>query len=131
MAINIRFPLVDDKAKNIFFQQNDITKDALTSNLLLLLLTNKGERYYQPNYGTNLLKFVFEPKDNVTESDIENDIKNTVKEFIPQLSIRNVRFFDEVDDEGNPVGENQLSVVIDFTFSEDVFSENDTLTLTF
>lgn len=131
MAINIRFPLVDDKAKNILFQQNDITKDALTSNLLLLLLTNKGERYYQPNYGTNLLKFVFEPKDNVTESDIENDIKNTVKEFIPQLSIRNVRFFDEVDDEGNPVGENQLSVVIDFTFSEDVFSENDTLTLTF
>lgn len=130
MAINIRFPLEDDKSKNVLFQQNDISKDALTSNLVLLLLTQKGERYYAPNYGTNLLKYIFEQKDQITQSEIEAELRTTVKEFIPQLTINRVRFFGDEDDLGNPVGDNELKIVIDFTFSEDVFSEEGTLTLT-
>ena len=129
-SINIRFPLEDDNEKNRLFQLNDVTKDALTSNLVLLLLTAKGERYYQPNYGTNLLKYVFEPKDSLTISDIEEELRLTVKEFIPQLNIDRVQFFTDVDDQGDPVGDNQINVLIDFTFSEDVFSEQGQLTLT-
>lgn len=130
MAINIRFPLQDDKSKNVLFEQNNISKDALTSNLLLLLLTQKGERYYYPNYGTNLLQYVFEQKDNLTQSEIETELRATVKEFIPQLRIDNVRFYGTTNDEDNPVGDNEINIVIDFTFTEDVFSEQGTLSIT-
>ena len=131
-SINIKFPLADDNEKNQFFQMNEVTKDALTSNLLLLLLTQKGQRYYNPNYGTNLIQYVFEPKDNLTISEVEREIKITVKEFIPELTILSVMFFsDGEDDQGDLVGDNEIRVVINFTYSEDTFSDNGRLVLNF
>jgi len=129
-SINIKFPLEDDNAKKGLFLLNEVTKDALTSNLLLLLLTNKGERYYQPDYGTNLLQYVFEPRDNFTLADIQEEIRLTVKTFIPQLDIDNLQFYTDVDDQGDRLQENQVDIVIDFTFSEETFSEQGTLRIT-
>jgi len=130
-SINITFPLVDDVDKNRAFKTNAVTKNALTSNLLLLLLTRKGERYYEPAYGTNLLQYIFEPKDNLTISEIETEIKETVKSFIPELTIRKIQFFEDVDDNNVPLQDNELRVVIDFTYSENTFSDNGRVELTF
>jgi len=131
-SINIKFPLTDDTEKNQYFQMNEVTKDALTSNLLFLLLTQKGERYYNPNFGTNLIQYVFEPKDTLTISEIEREIKITVKEFIPELTINKVSFYSEgLDDIGESVGDNEIRVVINFVYSEDTFSEAGRLTINF
>lgn len=131
-SINIKFPLEDDKEKNSFFKMNRLTKDALTSNLFLLLLTTKGERYYHPNYGTDLLKYIFEPKDNLTLTEIEREIKQTVKEFIPEVTITRINMFsDGIDDLGQPLNENEIKVVIDFIYSENTFSDTGRLELNF
>ena len=124
-SINIRFPLNDDPNKNTYFQMNQITKDAFSSDLLLLLLTERGERYYHPDYGTNLLKFIFEPNDNLTAQDIEKEIKRTVSLYLPNLTIRSVEFNRPEDNES------QLNVHIKFTYTEDAFTENGELDLNF
>ena len=129
-TINIKFPLEDDNVTNRLFKMNSVTKEALTSNLILLLLTEKGERYYEPEYGVNIRKYIFEPKDGVTESDIEEEIRQTVKLFIPQLSISKVSFFGEIDDVGDDIGDNQINILVEFKYSEDVFSETGSITLT-
>jgi phage baseplate assembly protein W len=131
VSYNIKFPLEDDVSTNRFFQMNSVTKDSYTSDLLLLLLTSKGERYYEPDYGTNLVKFIFEPKDNITLNDIERDIKETVKNYIPSLTITNILFNDLVDSEGFPINENQVNIKINFTFEEDAFSQNGELEINF
>jgi phage baseplate assembly protein W len=95
------------------------------------LLTQKGERYYEPDYGTNLLKFIFEPNDSMTEKDIEQEIINTVSLYIPALKINSVTFSTLNDEEGQPISENQLNVNIKFTYNEDVFSETGELDLKF
>jgi phage baseplate assembly protein W len=130
-SVNIRFPIQDDREKNTYFQMNQITKDAFSSDLLLLLLTERGERYYQPDYGTNLLKYLFEPNDNLTEQDVEQEIKRTVSLYIPNLTIDSVTFNRLVDDQGNQISENQLNVHIEFTYTEDAFSESGELDLNF
>jgi phage baseplate assembly protein W len=130
-TINIAFPLADDKEKNRLFELNAVSKDALTSNLLLLLLTKKGERYYLPDYGTNLEKFLFEPKDNITEDSIQEEIRETVKKYIPQLNIKGINFIGRIDEEdGSLVADNEVRVQVDFTYTEDVFSSVDRLELT-
>lgn len=128
--INISFPLQDDNEKNFLFKSNQITKDALRSNLYLLLLTDKGERYYMPDYGINLKKFFFEQKDENTLQLIQDDFKNTIKKYIPQLTVNNIQFYTLTDDTGNPIKENEVRIVVDFTYSDDVFQENDQITLT-
>lgn len=131
VSYNIKFPIEDDNIKNVFFETTTTTKKALASNLLLLLLTQKGERYYMPDYGTNLLKFIFEPNDNNTIGDIKEDLNRTVNVYIPQLNIDNVVFRRNEDIDGNPIGENELSIKINFTYKEDTFSETGEIELNF
>ena len=131
VSYNIRFPLNDDAVTNTYFLMSRATKDALSSDLLLLLLTQKGERYYEPDYGTNLLKFIFEPNDNLTANDVEQEIKKTVSLYIPALTIDNVEFNWNTDADGAPISDNQLSVKIKFTYSEDAFNEQGELDINF
>jgi phage baseplate assembly protein W len=130
-SYNITFPLNDDVATNSYFLMSKVTKDAFSSDLLLLLLTGKGERYYEPEYGTNLLKYIFEPNDGLDANDIEQEIKTTVSLYIPALTINQVIFNWNTDDNGQPISENQLNVNIKFTFSEDAFSEQGDLNISF
>ena len=92
ITYNINFPLTDDLSTNTYFLMTQVTKEAFSSDLLLLLLTKKGERYYEPDYGTNLLKYIFEPNDTLTSADVEEEIRNTVSAYIPALKINNITF---------------------------------------
>lgn len=129
-TINIKFPLTDDVEKGRLFGMTEITKDQISSKLTYLLLTNKGERYYDPNYGTNLLKYVFEPNDQVTENDIENELREDVKKYMPEVTIQRVTFSEGVNDD-NSVNENTLLVEISFVYSENEYSENGLLQFNF
>ncbi|MFA5207123.1 MAG: GPW/gp25 family protein [Candidatus Paceibacterota bacterium] len=130
-SYNITYPIRDDVSTNSYFLMSKVTKDAFSSDLLLLLLTQKGERYYEPDYGTDLLKYIFEPNDNLDANDVEQEIKRIVSAYIPALTINKVTFNWNTDDQGNTISENQLNVNIKFTFSEDAFSENGELDLNF
>ena len=129
-SFNIKFPLVDDKEINTYFKMNYLSKDVYSSDLLLLLLTEKGERYYEPDYGSNLLKFVFDPNDETTTVEIEKDIKKTVTKYIPSLNIKSVDF-KRIEDDPNIKSEHQLNVNIKFTYNENDFSENAELNINF
>ena len=63
--INIRFPFFDS-AKGFFLDLNKTDENAIKSDLMHLILTNKGERLYNPEFGTNLRRFIFEPNDGFT-----------------------------------------------------------------
>jgi len=131
ITYNIKFPLNDNLSTNTYFLMTQVTKEAFSSDLLLLLVTQKGERYYEPDYGTDLLKYIFEPNDNITATDVEAEIKNTVSKYIPNLKIDKINFNWNLDDNGQPISENQLNVTIMFTYTEDSFSEQGQLDLNF
>jgi phage baseplate assembly protein W len=131
VSYNINFPLRDDVSTNTYFLMTKVTKTAFSSDLLLLLLTQRGERYYEPDYGTNLLKFIFEPNDSLTANDIEQEIKRTVSMYIPALTINSINFNWNYDDNGQQIPDTQLNVNIKFTYAEDAFSEQGSLDLQF
>lgn len=131
ITYNIKFPLNDDFSTNTYFLMTQVTKEAFSSDLLLLLLTQKGERYYEPDFGTDLLKYIFEPNDILNATNIEEEIKNTVSAYIPNLKVNKITFNWGVDDQGNAISENQLNVNIQFTYTEDSFSEQGSIDLNF
>ena len=71
--ININFPF-KDSSKGFYLDITETSKDAIRSDLLHLLLTNKGERLYLPDFGSDLRKYIFEPNDKKTHADIKNKI---------------------------------------------------------
>jgi len=128
-TINIKFPLEDDVTLNNAFQLNTTSKNAYSSDLLLLLLTQKGERYYDIEYGTNLIRFIFEPNDTLTESYIKEEIITSVKQYIPNLTIKNIQFLTINDDPS--ISENQINVKIFFSYDEGFFTDSNEITITF
>jgi hypothetical protein len=51
------------------FTQTYTTQDQVKSNIINFILTNKGERVFNPTFGSNIRKYVFE---QVTPSSIKN-----------------------------------------------------------
>jgi phage baseplate assembly protein W len=72
------------------FNKTYSTKEQIKSNLINLLLTDKGERIMNPEFGTDLRKSLF---DNITDSSIEilkAKIKDAVNVFIPEIFLEDV-----------------------------------------
>jgi len=72
------------------FNKTYSTKEQTKSNLINLLLTDKGERIMNPEFGTDLRKSLF---DNITDSSIEilkAKIIDAVNIFIPEIFLEDV-----------------------------------------
>jgi len=116
--ININFPFRDSD-KGFFLDLNRDDANAIRADLMHLILTKKGERFYNPDFGTNLLRYLYEPNDLITHSEMKTDIKDTVKKFIPNLKV------DDVIVETSMDNEYKATVRIEYTITDEVFTESD------
>lgn len=116
--LNIQFPF-KDSPEGFFLNLNYTDSKAIVSDLMHLLLTNQGERLYNPNFGTNLRKFIFEQNDGKTRVDIKNHVQEAVKKYIPNLVINDVLV------EESELSEYLVTIKIDYTITDDVFEESD------
>lgn len=122
-SINFAFPLQDDADNNRYLKMNQLTKDAIKSDLFLLLLTNKGERWYNPNYGSDLRRFLFEPGDEISEMDIKESLRNTVESYLPNITVEGIEITEN--------NANKITLLIAFTYAENFFSFQDTISVSF
>lgn len=72
------------------------------ADLIHLLLTRKGSRYFLPDFGTRLYEFIFEQNDSVSHSQIEDDIREGVRKYIPNLDINSIEVMSAEDDPEEP-----------------------------
>jgi phage baseplate assembly protein W len=80
------------------FKSTFSTKDQIKSNLINLLLTYKGERVLNPQFGADLPRLLFEPINNDTLIKIENQIVTSVSTYIPEITITNIEITPDTDE---------------------------------
>ena len=73
-----------------FFNKTKKALEQTRSNIRNLLLTRKGERLGNPNFGSNLLSVVFEPNTSDINNKIEETIRSAMREFLPQVQIESI-----------------------------------------
>ena len=78
---------------------SDNVDEEIRTDLIHLLLTRKGTRYFLPDFGTRLLEYIFEPMDGPTFSQIESEIRESVKKYIPNLKITSIKVYDASTEE--------------------------------
>lgn len=71
------------------------TKDQIKSNLLNFLLTNKGERVFNPNFGADIRALVFDQMVNLEET--RESISDSISLYFPELQITEVSFTPNYD----------------------------------
>lgn len=62
-------------------------ESAVKSALINLMRTPIGSRPFDPEYGTNLDKFLFELADPITESLINDSLAASIKRFEPRVQL--------------------------------------------
>ena len=73
------------------------TREQTKSNLLNYLLTNKGERVFNPMFGGDLRSLLFEGIMDSTQSELLLMIQDQIGQFFPTVRIEDIKFDNDVD----------------------------------
>ena len=97
------------------FQVNPLTYDlialtnenAIARSLRNLVLTDRGERFFNNNLGSRVNSLLFESLDDITASSIRDEIENTINNYEPRVELISVNVTPDYDN-------NQLNVAIKY-----------------
>lgn len=104
----IKYPFSDESNRLTFFDMNENKIEGIKSMLLHLILTPKGQRIRNPEFGTDLIKFIFEPNNSNTWNGIKEEISRQVSFYLPEV------IFDDINIKHDTEEENSIYVEIDY-----------------
>jgi len=81
---------------DLTFNKSPVTGDvalryddqAVIRSVVNLLLTNFYERPFQPDLGSNMSSFLFEPMTPITATSMETEIRNVIENYEPRVTVQ-------------------------------------------
>lgn len=96
------------------------TEEQAISNLKNLILTRKGERLMQPEFGTTLYDSLFEQNTDTLLEIIKNDLESTINFWLPYIIINKLDVVSDIDN---------YSIKISIVFKVTQQGSNQTITV--
>ena len=106
VTYGIDFPFRDSD-KGEFVRMTKTPEKEIRANLIHLLLTKKGSRYFLPDFGTRLYEFIFDQNDVITWNLIESEIRESINKYISNLDINSINVVSADQDPDNPIYSSQ------------------------
>ena len=103
IGINVLF----NNGNNVF-NQTFTTKEQVKSNLINYILTNKGERFYDPTFGGDLRASLFDPDSNFDSITVR--LEQEIYAYVPNIVISNIGIKKYSD-------ENLVNLIIDYSIN--------------
>ena len=96
------------KDLSISFTRNKITNDLLVKKedaavkqaVVNILMTNKGERLFDPEYGSNVPSYLFDQLDYGTAANIQDAIRECLMNYEPRIRISSLDVIPDFDQNG-------------------------------
>ena len=87
------------------FQVNPLTYDlialtnenAIARSIRNLVITDKGERFFNNNLGSRVSSLLFESLDDITASSVKDEIENTINNYEPRVELISVTAIPDYD----------------------------------
>jgi phage baseplate assembly protein W len=88
---DIKFPFTCNNLDGFFIDLNKTIVDKKESEILHVLLTPKKTRIRKPDFGTDLIKCIFEPNDEMTLNSVHSEILKSVNSYVSNVEVENVQ----------------------------------------
>ena len=83
------------KDLSMTFKRNPLNRDlivlknenAIARSIRNIIFTLPGEKFFNENYGSRVSKLLFENLDSITASEIEDEIRQSIVNYEPRVSI--------------------------------------------
>ena len=87
----IKFPINVVSEDKTLFDLNKTRAEMIKSQIMHLIFTPKGQRLRMPNYGTDLIKYIFEPNDSDAWEAIKGEIRDSVSAWIDGVTLNDIQ----------------------------------------
>ena len=95
----VKYPFTIDNEDGYFLDLNKTFADGIKSQVLHVILTPKGQKLRDPEFGTDLVKYIFSPKDDISFNEIKLEITKQISKYVPQVEFRDVNVFSSEENE--------------------------------
>ena len=128
-TIGVSFPFVESDDGD-YLKLTKTASEEVKSNFVHLLMTTKGERYFLPQFGTNLRQYLFDPQNSELDDNIRKEIYDATEQFMPNIKIKTINITHYTNDAY--VAEEQkykITIKIDYRVISGNFDFTDNVTI--
>ena len=97
----MKFPFTLNNGGGFCFDLNENPKDKVASQIAHVILTPKGTRIHMPEFGTNLIKWIFEPNDQETWDSVVEEVTNAVSRYVSATTLKNIEVVTPEDEDNS------------------------------
>lgn len=95
----IRYPITSQDYQNFYVDLNNSLKGKVKSQLMHVIFTPKGQRLRNPEFGTDLIKYIFDPSDTTTWESVKNEVKDSVSRWVNNVKINDIQVVKNVEND--------------------------------
>jgi phage baseplate assembly protein W len=117
----LRYPFTCENLDSIYMDTNNTYAYSIKSQVLHVIFTPKGQRIRDPEFGTDLIKYIFGPKDSQSLSEVRNQITTQLGRYVPAAKFMDIDVYNE---EGGDNG-----IVVAVTYSVQIGNKTDETTV--
>jgi len=117
----IKYPFENKNNENYLFDLNTTMRESIRSRLLHVIFTPKGQKVRDPEFGTDLIRHIFEQNDTQTWSQMTEEISSAVSKYVPDTVVNSIKILQNEDDSS------VVFVRIDYSVKEGNLVTNDTV----
>ena len=93
-------------------------REQTKANLINYLLTNKGERVFNPMFGADLRSLLFENVLDRTTDELQSIIQNDINIYFPQVDVKEIKFINVPDN--NTINFSLTYTIANFGITDDL-----------
>jgi len=75
-------------------------ESAIARSIRNIVLTAPGEKFFNPNFGSGVSQLLFENIDDLTASEIQDEIETSIRNYEPRVSLIEVSVNPDYDNQG-------------------------------
>lgn len=97
----IKYPFTTDNDDGTYIDLNKTYGEGIQSQVLHVIFTPKGQKLRDPDFGTDLVKYIFSQSDSSTFGSIKGEISSQIAKYVPEVEFRDISIYNsEGDDNG-------------------------------
>ena len=99
----VKYPFTLENDDELYMDLNMTEEESLKSRLLHVIFTPRGQRLRNPDFGTDLIKYIHEPADETTFERLRNDITQQVYKYVPDIVFKDISIYDDDKSENGKI----------------------------
>ena len=99
----IKYPFTTDNDDGTYIDLNKTYGEGIQSQVLHVIFTPKGQKLRDPDFGTDLVKYIYSQSDSYTFGSIKGEISSQIAKYVPEVEFRDISIYNSEGDDNSIV----------------------------